>query len=86
MLLFLLSPLYRLRGPVPSAFLLQTGRRRAVPSTYTLHPLSVLQMRGRATAEELLAQAEAKGYKRGAHAEYNQVRNREKHVKKTKKD
>jgi hypothetical protein len=40
----------------------------------------------RATVEELLAQAEAKGYKRGAHVECNQVRNREKHVKKTKDD
>ena len=40
----------------------------------------------RTTAAELLAQAEAKGYKRGAHAELDQVRNREKHVKKTKKD
>ena len=40
----------------------------------------------RATAEELLAQAEAKGYKRGAYADCDQVRNREKHVKKTKKD
>lgn len=39
-----------------------------------------------ATAEELLAQAEARGYKRGAHAECDQVRNREKHVKKTIKD
>ena len=39
-----------------------------------------------ATAEELLAQAEAKGYKRGAHAERDQVRNREKHVKKVIKD
>ena len=38
------------------------------------------------TAEELLAQAKAKGYKRGAHAECDQVRNREKHVKTTIQD
>ena len=40
----------------------------------------------RATVEELLAEAEANGYKRGAYAEYDQVRHREKHVKKTKLD
>jgi hypothetical protein len=43
-------------------------------------------MTRRATAEELLAQAEAKGYKKGAHAEHDQVRHRGKHVKKAKKD
>jgi hypothetical protein len=40
----------------------------------------------RATAEELLFQAEAKDYKKGAHAECGQVRNREKHIKKIKKN
>ena len=40
----------------------------------------------RATVEELLAEAEANGYKRGAHAERDQIRHREKHVKKTKQD
>ena len=39
-----------------------------------------------ATVEELLVEAEANGYKRGAHAERDQVRHREKHVKKTKQD
>ena len=38
------------------------------------------------TAEELLNRAEAKGYKRGAHTEQDEVRNREKHVKKTMED
>ena len=45
-----------------------------------------MQMGRRATTAELLAQAEAKGYKKGAHAACEQVRDREKHVKKTKKD
>jgi hypothetical protein len=36
--------------------------------------------------EELFAQAEANGYQRGAHVERDQVRNKEKHGDKTKKD
>jgi hypothetical protein len=36
-----------------------------------------------ATAEELLAQAEANGYKRGVHKHHDQVKHREKYVKKT---
>ena len=40
----------------------------------------------RATVEELLAEAEANSYKRGAHAERDQVRYWEKHMKKTKLD
>lgn len=36
------------------------------------------------TAEELLARAEANGYKRAAHEVADEVRGREKHVKKTK--
>lgn len=40
----------------------------------------------RATVEELLARAESKDSKRGAHAECDPVRNREKHVKKPRKD
>jgi hypothetical protein len=35
---------------------------------------------------ELLARAKAKGYQKGAHKEKDQVRNRHKHVNKTKKD
>ena len=49
---------------------------------FPLHPntdFPTPQMRRQATAEELLAQAEAKGYKRGAHAECDQVRDREQH-------
>jgi hypothetical protein len=39
------------------------------------------------TADELLlARAEANGYQRGAHREADEVRGREKHVSKTKKD
>jgi hypothetical protein len=38
------------------------------------------------TADELLARAEANGYKRGAHKVADEVRGQEKHVKKTKKD
>ena len=44
------------------------------------------EMGRRATAEELLAQAEANGYKRGVHRQRDQVRHREKHVKKTISD
>jgi len=40
----------------------------------------------RATAEELLAQAEAKGYKRGSCRERDRVKHRGKHVKKTIRD
>jgi hypothetical protein len=40
----------------------------------------------RATAEELHAQAEAKGYQRGSCRERDQIRHREKHVKKTIRD
>jgi adenylylsulfate kinase-like enzyme len=39
----------------------------------------------RAIAEELLAQAEANGYKRGVH-KGDQVRHRKKHVKMTTRD
>lgn len=39
-----------------------------------------------ATADDLLAQAEANGYRRGEHREEDEVRDRHKHVKKTKKD
>ena len=46
----------------------------------------VLQMGRQATADEPFARAETKGYKREAHAESDQDSNREKHVKKTKKD
>lgn len=42
--------------------------------------------RRRATADELLAQAEANGYKRGKHTEKDEVRDCHKHVEKTKKD
>lgn len=37
-------------------------------------------------ASDLLAQAEANGYKKGKHQEQDKVRNRHKHVEKTKKD
>jgi hypothetical protein len=37
-------------------------------------------------ADDLLAQAEANGYKRGEHKEQDKVRDRHKHVDKTKKD
>jgi hypothetical protein len=38
------------------------------------------------TAADLIAQAAANGYKRGAHKEHDEIRHREKHVKKTKRD
>lgn len=37
-------------------------------------------------AGDLLTQAEANGYKRGEHKEQDKVRERHKHVEKTKKD
>jgi len=37
-------------------------------------------------ASDLLAQAEANGYKKGSHQEQDKVRDRHKHVEKTKKD
>jgi hypothetical protein len=37
-------------------------------------------------ADQLLARAEANGYKRGQHKEGDEARNRFKHVDKTKKD
>lgn len=36
--------------------------------------------------EELLAQAEAKGYQRGANKEKDEIRDRHKHVDKTKRN
>jgi len=38
------------------------------------------------TADELLARAEANGYKKGKHKEKDEVRNHHKHVDNTKKD
>jgi len=38
------------------------------------------------TEDELLARAEANGYQRGAHREADEVRGRDKHVSKTKKN
>lgn len=38
------------------------------------------------TADELIARAAANGYRRGAHREHDEIRHREKHVKKTKRD
>ena len=37
-------------------------------------------------ARDLLAQVEANGYKKGKHKEQDKVRDRHKHVEKTKKD
>ena len=37
-------------------------------------------------ADQLLARANANGYKRGAHKEQDQIRGKEKHIAKTKKD
>jgi hypothetical protein len=42
--------------------------------------------RRRVTADELLARAEANGYKKGKHKEKDAVRNHHKHVDNTKKD
>lgn len=42
--------------------------------------------RRRVTADELLARAEANGYKKGKHKEKDAVWNRHKHVDNTKKD
>jgi hypothetical protein len=39
-----------------------------------------------ATVANLLAQAAANGYKKGAHKERDQIRHREKHVEKTRGD
>ena len=52
------------------------------------HPLpSVATMgKGNVTADELLARAQANGYKRGEHREKDQARDGYKHVEKTKKD
>jgi hypothetical protein len=41
---------------------------------------------GKPPRADLVAQAEAKGYQRGAHKERDQIRHREKHVTKTKRD
>lgn len=44
-------------------------------------------MKGRQmTTTDLIAQAAANGYKRGAHKEQDETRHRGKHVKKTRKD
>jgi hypothetical protein len=44
-------------------------------------------MKGRqTTAADLIAQAAANGYKRGAHKEQDKTRHQGKHVKKTRKD
>jgi hypothetical protein len=40
----------------------------------------------RTSADELLAQATAKGYKKGARADVDSIKNREKHVKKIRRD
>ena len=42
--------------------------------------------RKEAMAEELLAQAKANGYERGAHWEKDSIRNANRYVKKTKKN
>jgi hypothetical protein len=42
--------------------------------------------RKRATADELLARAEANGYKEGEHREEDAVRDRHKHMEKTIRD
>jgi hypothetical protein len=42
--------------------------------------------RRRVTANELLARAEANGYKKGKHKEKDAVRNRHRHADNTKKD
>jgi hypothetical protein len=42
--------------------------------------------RKRVTADALLLQAEANGYRRGEHKEKDEVWNRHKHVEKTKKN
>jgi uncharacterized membrane-anchored protein len=40
----------------------------------------------KSTADNLIAQAAANGYRRGAYKEYDEIRHREKHVNKTKSD
>jgi hypothetical protein len=40
----------------------------------------------KSTTDELIAQAAANGYKRGAHKEDDEIRHREKHVKKMMRD
>lgn len=50
-----------------------------------LHRLTIMGKR-QANMADLVAQAEASGYKRGAHKERDQICHREKHVKKTKRD
>jgi hypothetical protein len=47
---------------------------------------STTMVRRKATAEELEAQAESNGYKRGAHREEDSTRDNGKHNKKTKRN
>lgn len=70
--------------PFPQRTLLSSDLPAIGQARLTL--LSRLTMGRRATAEELHAQAEAKGYQRGSCRERDQVRHREKHVKKTIRD
>jgi hypothetical protein len=59
--------------------------RSYVPSSSPL-PAFPAMGRRRVTADELLARAEANGYKKGKHKEKDAVRNHHKHVDNTKKD
>ena len=58
------------------------------PSFPPFSPLPAFPAMGRrrVTADELLARAEANGYKKGKHKEKEAVRNHHKHVDNTKKD
>jgi hypothetical protein len=40
----------------------------------------------KSTADDLIAQAAARGYRIGAHKEHDEIRHREKHEKKTRRD
>jgi hypothetical protein len=60
--------------------------RSYVPSSPSPLPAFPAMGRRRVTADELLARAEANGYKKGKHKEKDAVRNRHKHVDNTKKD
>ena len=60
--------------------------RVPLPSN-SVPPLALLQTgRRRVTAQELIAQAEANGYKKGGRKDRDQVKGRKKQVKKTRKD
>ena len=74
--------------PLPRTRPLYRHYRSTTTTAAAAEPPAYLPPMGKrhATADDLLAQAEANGYRRGEHREEDEVRDRHKHVKKTKKD